>query len=207
MLKGYRDAQVAWLVCSDAAGSSDSGGGGGAGGASGGGWGARLGSTSSLGSLGGSSALDSLRSSAADLLALPQETQGKREEGQVDSAPAPAGAAPAAGSPEQQRQGAGAAEGQRPPLGRCGSALLVTHAPRRGLVELWDPHTLTRLGSLHCGMEPGLLLQQPARRRGGGPGGSASAAAAAPAPNRVLLLDASSLHLSDLTASLNSLAV
>ena len=216
MLKGYRDAQVAWLVCGP-----PSGGGGTAAGAAaaavtgGGGWAAHFGSTSSLGSLDRSAPV-SLQGSAADLAALAQDrspgTGGhatpasasspeQRAAGGGTSSPAP-GVAPAAAAAADEQ-----AEQRRHHRG----TLLVTHAPRRGLVELWEPHSLTRLGSLHCGSQPALLLQQPARRAGGGAGGrsgdrSGGSASGGPTPNRVLLLDAASLQLTDLTAALNQLA-
>ena len=232
MLKGYRDAQVAWLVCPE--GGAGSGGGAGGGGASA--WAARrlaAGSSSSLG--GGSSSVGgslSVRSSAADLAAthwqqdwdgwgegeavagqpepqpdqqLQQQQQQEQQQGSdPKGSPAPVAHAaapsleqqgpPVAGpSPPGAQQG-GAAGGQRgvPPH----TPLLVIYAPRRAVVELWEPHSLARLGSVACSTQLGLLLAQPVRRRHSGAGGGAGGHVAA---NRCMLLDASTLVLADLT--------
>ena len=152
MLKGYRDAQVAWLVCS-----------GGGGGTRPGTLGVRGGSASTLG---GSCA--SLDSAAADWEAAQQQQQ------------------------QQQPQ-------HRLPGCRH---LLVTFAPRRAAVEVWEPHGLTRLGTVRCSVQAGLLLAQPVRLAGGG--GSGGGSHHVHAPNRIWLLDAAALTLTDLTDSLAS---
>ncbi|PRW57579.1 Rab3 GTPase-activating non-catalytic subunit [Chlorella sorokiniana] len=239
MLKGYRDAQVAWLVCPEGSGASGSAS------AAQGGWAARRLHGGSSSSLGGSSAAGSLsvRSSAADLAALQpdQQPQVEWEEGwgmddasqqQSDehaSDPGePAEQQPLAqqqrqqqqqqqpdapgGSPERQQpppamrfpaQQSAAADAPRP-TARPRSPLLVVYAPRRAVVELWEPHILSRLGSVACSTQLGLLLAQPVRRQHGSAGGSR---AGAPPPNRCMLLDACTLTLTDLTDVLLSSAL
>ncbi|EFN57078.1 hypothetical protein CHLNCDRAFT_143843 [Chlorella variabilis] len=223
MLKGYREAQVAWLVCG-----SGSRGGGGAGASVGNGLAPLGGSSSSLASLGSSVA----GSSVADLASPPrlprqrQEERRRQEEEQQEVQqqqqhqhhqqqlePGDEPEAPAAGSgspqpqPQQQAQAQAAAQpfpdaaaGQRFPRG---GHLLVVYAPRRGVVELWEPQSLTRVGSVRCPAQLGLLLQQPTRRDSG-PGSAAGPAAPFP-PNRCLLLDAAALTLHDLTGPLADL--
>ena len=234
MLKGYRDAQVAWLVSLEGGSIGSSGQGT---------WAARRLHAGSSSSLGGSSSVAgslSVRSSAADLAALQPQTEGEEGWGQKDASerqstesadageaaaaeeaqqqqqqgagqqplplppPQQAGAAAAGDSPERQQpppalrspaQQGTAAEAPRPAV-LPGSPLLVIYAPRRAVVELWEPHSLSRLGSVACSTQLGLLLAQPARRQhssGGGAGGGR------PAPNRCMLLDACTLTLTDLT--------
>jgi hypothetical protein len=101
---------------------------------------------------------------------------------------------------QQQQQAAPPAVQSR---GRDGH-LLVIYAPRRAVVELWEPLSLTRLGSVPCASQLGMLLQQPVRRNAAAV--PAAHLAAAPfLPNRCLLLDATALTLTDLTASLTDL--
>ncbi|KAL4433989.1 hypothetical protein ABPG75_000430 [Micractinium tetrahymenae] len=204
MLKGYREAQVAWLVCS---------GGGGRG------WLPRQRSLPPRGLCGGSAAslesYSSVGGSAADLAAV--EQQGQRE---VQQAARQQGAGTAReeeddeqqGVEEQQRrQQQGAPAGQAGSLQRLGCLadegqhvcrhLLVTFAPRRAAVEVWEPQTMTRLASVQCKVTQGLLLQQPARRVAAG---SAAGTAAQHACNRCMLLDVASLMLTDLTDTLTA---
>lgn len=233
MLKGYRDAQVAWLV-SPAGGSIGSSGQGT--------WAARRLHGGSSSSLGGSSSVAgslSVRSSAADLAALQPQAEWEEGWGQEDASErqstgsADAGEAAAAVGEEQQQQGAGQQPPLRPPPQQAGAAaaggsperqqpppalrspaqqgtaaeaprpavlpgspLLVIYAPRRAVVELWEPHSLSRLGSVACSTQLGLLLAQPARRQHSSGGG---AGCGRPAPNRCMLLDACTLTLTDLT--------
>ncbi len=252
MLKGYRDAQMAWLVCPEGSGL------GAASGAQR--WAPRRLAGGSSSSLGGSSAAGSLSalSSAADLAALqPQveweeawglddaserrsdEQQGsdsgqvpegeqqqqqqqeqrqrqqqeQRQQGGVLPLPPPQQPGAAGYSPERQQaapaprspaqQGAGGPTSQLGAL--LNSPLLVIYAPRRAVVELWEPHSLSRVGSVACSTQLGLLLAQPVRRQHGGSGGGM--ARGSRAPNRCMLLDACSLTLTDLTDILLSSAV
>lgn len=194
MLKGYRDAQVAWLVCSGG-GSEAGGGGSGGGGSSGGAWAPRLGSSSSLGE--GSVGGGSLRSSAADLAGLQHQHQ---EEDEEEEASSDQGGAPEG---QQQQQTQAQAQESGKPAVPPGGLLLVAYAPRRAAVELWEPHSLSRVGSMRCATQLGLLLQQPAQQRAAGVGGGSGR----PAPNKLLLLDASSCAVADLTAPLNALVM
>lgn len=190
MLKGYREAQVAWLACSGSRG--------------------RLGRQRSLpprGPRGGSAtSLDSsstLGGSTADLAALEQQQAQHAWHARQGGAEA-AGDAERQQHAQQQALPAGQAasqqreqEGQQPGLQHGCRHLLVTYAPRRAALEVWEPQSVTRLASVQCSVAQGLLLQQPARRAAVGTG--AAAAAAQHTCNRCMLLDAASLTLTDLT--------
>ncbi|KAI3434710.1 hypothetical protein D9Q98_002771 [Chlorella vulgaris] len=206
MLKGYRDAQVAWLVCSKPEGAVN----GSSGRRGGDGLMPLGGSSSSLGSLG--SSLAGGVDSSADLASMSrtQANQGSESEG-TSAASSPAKTPPQRkrrpyASPQQQQQQQQQQQAAPPAVqsrGRDGH-LLVIYAPRRAVVELWEPLSLTRLGSVPCTTQLGMLLQQPARRNAA-PAPAAHLAAAPFLPNRCLLLDATALTLTDLTASLTDL--
>lgn len=199
MLKGYREAQVAWLVCS--------------------GSGVGLGQPRSLpprGLQGGSDAslesLGSLGGSAADLAALEQHERqqarqawqacgGTAEGEQQQQQQQPVSPAEVAALQQRERE-VRRLEGQDEQRHSACRHLLVTYAPRRAAVEVWEPRTLTRLASVRCSVAQGLLLQQPARRASGG--SVAAPAAARHACNRCFLLDGASLTLTDLTDTLTA---
>jgi hypothetical protein len=52
---------------------------------------------------------------------------------------------------------------QNSPAAAAAAALLVVYAPRRGVVELWKPHSGVRVGSISTSVpQKGVLLEQPA---------------------------------------------
>ena len=100
---------------------------------------------------------------------------------------------------QQQRDGGGGAVGEER------ERYLVVYAPRRGVLELWQPRSGARAAALRCESKYGILLQQPALAAAAADGLGGAAAGGGALLNRCWMLDAERSELLDLTPQLASL--